>query len=104
LLNPTMMAEATRLVRAGRLAESTALLQRLVFGTTAPDTASASRRSSTESFTPWRRRMRRLRACASLRDRRRRHRIRPEKLSRSCAGCTACSIASSAAPGPDRMG
>ena len=40
LLNPTMMAEATRLVRAGRLAESTALLQRLS-GTTAPDTASA---------------------------------------------------------------
>jgi poly(hydroxyalkanoate) depolymerase family esterase len=43
LLNPTMMAEATRLVRAGRLAESTALLQRLVFGTTAPDTASGRR-------------------------------------------------------------
>jgi poly(hydroxyalkanoate) depolymerase family esterase len=40
LLNPTMMAEATRLVRAGRLAESTALLQHLVRGTTAPDTAS----------------------------------------------------------------
>jgi poly(hydroxyalkanoate) depolymerase family esterase len=43
LLNPTMMAEATRLVRAGRLAESTALLQRLVRGTTAPDTASGRR-------------------------------------------------------------
>jgi poly(hydroxyalkanoate) depolymerase family esterase len=42
LLNPTMMAEATRLVRAGRLAESTALLQRLIRGTTAPDTASGS--------------------------------------------------------------
>ncbi len=39
LLNPTMMAEATRLVRAGRLAESTALLQRLVSGATAPDDA-----------------------------------------------------------------
>jgi poly(hydroxyalkanoate) depolymerase family esterase len=34
-----MMAEATRLVRAGRLAESTALLQRLVRGTTAGNSA-----------------------------------------------------------------
>jgi poly(hydroxyalkanoate) depolymerase family esterase len=41
LLNPTMMAEATRLMRAGRLAESTALLQRLVRGAMAPDTARA---------------------------------------------------------------
>jgi poly(hydroxyalkanoate) depolymerase family esterase len=40
LLNPTTMAEATRLVRLGRLAESTALLQRLIRGATAPDTAS----------------------------------------------------------------
>lgn len=39
LLNPTMMAEATRLVRAGRLAESTALLQRFIRGAMAPDTA-----------------------------------------------------------------
>ena len=37
-LDPTTMAEATRLVRAGRLAESTALLQRLIRGTTASDT------------------------------------------------------------------
>ena len=39
LLNPTAMIEATRLVRAGRLAESTALLQRLMTGATPPDTA-----------------------------------------------------------------
>lgn len=38
LLNPTAMIEATRLVRAGRLAESTALLQNLVRGTMTPET------------------------------------------------------------------
>ena len=38
LLNPSTMVEAARLVRAGRLAESTALLQRLVRGATAPHT------------------------------------------------------------------
>ncbi len=38
LLNPNAMIEATRLVRAGRLAESTALLQHLIRGTTAPET------------------------------------------------------------------
>ena len=43
LLNPTTMAEATRLVRAGRLAESTALLQRLIRSATAPNTAAGDR-------------------------------------------------------------
>jgi len=36
LLDPNAMIEATRLARAGRLAESTALIQQLVSGTTAP--------------------------------------------------------------------
>jgi poly(hydroxyalkanoate) depolymerase family esterase len=40
LLNPNAMIEATRLMRAGRLAESTALLQQLIRGTTAPDSGS----------------------------------------------------------------
>src|SRR5690348_5938687 len=35
-LDQNMMREATRLVRAGRLAESTALLQHLLGGTAAP--------------------------------------------------------------------
>ena len=39
-LNPNAMIEATRLLRAGRLAESTALLQQLIRGTTAPDSGS----------------------------------------------------------------
>ena len=38
--DPKAMAEATRLVRGGRLAESTALLQRLLRGAPAPGTAS----------------------------------------------------------------
>jgi poly(hydroxyalkanoate) depolymerase family esterase len=38
-LDPKTMAEATRLVRGGRLAESTALLQRLMRGAPAPSTA-----------------------------------------------------------------
>jgi poly(hydroxyalkanoate) depolymerase family esterase len=37
LLNPTAMIEATRLVRAGRLAESTALVRQLIRGTTGSD-------------------------------------------------------------------
>ena len=36
-LNPNMMLEATRLTRAGRLTEATALLQRMLRGETAPD-------------------------------------------------------------------
>jgi poly(hydroxyalkanoate) depolymerase family esterase len=39
LLNQNTMAEATRLARAGRLAESAALLQRLIRDATAPNTA-----------------------------------------------------------------
>ena len=35
-LNPNMMSEATRLTRAGRLSEATALLQRMLGGTTKP--------------------------------------------------------------------
>lgn len=38
MLNPNIMLEATRLTRAGRLTESTALLQRMLRGETAPDT------------------------------------------------------------------
>jgi poly(hydroxyalkanoate) depolymerase family esterase len=38
-LDPKTIAEATRLVRAGRLAESTALLQRMMRGAAAPRTA-----------------------------------------------------------------
>jgi poly(hydroxyalkanoate) depolymerase family esterase len=41
MLNPTMMLEATRLTRAGRLTEATALLQRMLRGETAPDQSSA---------------------------------------------------------------
>ena len=37
MLNPNMMLEATRLTRAGRLTEATALLQRMLRGETAPD-------------------------------------------------------------------
>src|SRR5262245_30801917 len=37
MLDPNKMAEATRLTRAGRLAEATALLQRMVRGESAPD-------------------------------------------------------------------
>lgn len=37
MLNPNIMLEATRLTRAGRLTESTALLQRMLRGETAPD-------------------------------------------------------------------
>jgi poly(hydroxyalkanoate) depolymerase family esterase len=40
LLDPKTMTEATRLVRAGRLAESTALLSRMMSGATTPSTAS----------------------------------------------------------------
>ena len=56
MLDPNTMAEATRLTRAGRLTEATALLQRMLRGEPAPNTASgtagvalpdASRRSST---------------------------------------------------------
>ena len=36
MLNPNIMLEATRLTRAGRLAEATALLQRMLRGETAP--------------------------------------------------------------------
>ena len=39
LLDPKTIAEATRLVRTGRLAESTALLQRMMRGTVVPGTA-----------------------------------------------------------------
>ena len=35
-LNPNMMLEATRLTRAGRLSEATALLQRMLGGETKP--------------------------------------------------------------------
>src|ERR1051325_7995252 len=38
LLNASAMIEARRLVRAGRLAESTALIQRLLAGAPAPNT------------------------------------------------------------------
>jgi poly(hydroxyalkanoate) depolymerase family esterase len=38
MLNPNMMLEATRLTRAGRLNEATALLQRMLRGKTASDT------------------------------------------------------------------
>ena len=41
-LNPNMMLEATRLTRAGRLAEATALLQRMLRGETVPDKSSGS--------------------------------------------------------------
>jgi hypothetical protein len=37
MLNPNTMLEATRLTRAGRLIEATALLQRMLRGETAPD-------------------------------------------------------------------
>jgi poly(hydroxyalkanoate) depolymerase family esterase len=37
MLDPTRMAEATRLTRAGRLAEATALLQRMLRGEPSPD-------------------------------------------------------------------
>ena len=37
MLNPNMMLEATSLTRAGRLAEATTLLQRMLRGETAPD-------------------------------------------------------------------
>jgi poly(hydroxyalkanoate) depolymerase family esterase len=37
MLNPNMILEATRLTRAGRLTEATALLQRMLRGETAPD-------------------------------------------------------------------
>ena len=37
MLNPNMMLEATRLTRAGRVTEATALLQRMLRGETAPD-------------------------------------------------------------------
>ena len=37
MLNPNMMLEATRLTRAGRLTEATALFQRMLRGETAPD-------------------------------------------------------------------
>ena len=36
VLNPNTMLEATRLTRAGRLAEATTLLQRMLRGETAP--------------------------------------------------------------------
>jgi poly(hydroxyalkanoate) depolymerase family esterase len=39
MLDPNMMAEATRLTRAGRLTEATALLQRMLCPKPAPDTA-----------------------------------------------------------------
>ena len=39
MLNPNMLLEATRLTRAGRLTEATALLQRMLRGETAPDTS-----------------------------------------------------------------
>jgi poly(hydroxyalkanoate) depolymerase family esterase len=41
-LNPNMMLEATRLTRANRLAEATALLQRMLRGETVPDMISGS--------------------------------------------------------------
>jgi len=37
MLNPNKMAEATRLTRSGRLAEATALIQRMLRGETSPD-------------------------------------------------------------------
>ena len=37
MLNPNKMVEATRLARAGRLIEATALLRRTLRGETAPD-------------------------------------------------------------------
>jgi hypothetical protein len=37
MLNPNTMVEATRLTRAGRLTEATALLQRMLRGEAAPD-------------------------------------------------------------------
>jgi poly(hydroxyalkanoate) depolymerase family esterase len=40
-LNPNMMLEATRLTRASRLTEATALLQRMLRGETVPDSGSA---------------------------------------------------------------
>jgi hypothetical protein len=37
MLSPNQMLEVTRLTREGRLAEATALLQRILRGETAPD-------------------------------------------------------------------
>ena len=42
MLNPNTMLEATRLTRAGRLTEATALLQRMLRGETAPDMSFSS--------------------------------------------------------------
>jgi hypothetical protein len=39
VLNPNIVLEATRLTRAGRLAQATTLLQRKLRGETAPDMA-----------------------------------------------------------------
>ena len=68
VLNPDSMLEATRLTRAGRLAEATTLLQRMLRGETAPDIGirqplitllrpDASRRSLTRMPRPSSRRM-----------------------------------------------
>ena len=66
VLNPNTMLEATRLTRAGRLAEATTLLQRMLRGETAPDTSAspmtllrpdAIRRSLTRRPRPSRRRI-----------------------------------------------
>ena len=40
MLNQDIIREATRLTRAGKLAEATALLQRMLRGESAPDTPS----------------------------------------------------------------
>ena len=61
MLNPNTMLEATRLTRAGRLIEATALLQRMLRGETAPDMSFGSAGDnalagrSRQSLTPRRR-------------------------------------------------
>jgi hypothetical protein len=96
MLDPNKMAEATRLTRAGRLAEAVALLQRMLraesprnttFGTAVDIVPTGgSPQSLTRRPSPRRRLVRRLQASASKVARRAGHsQARPRLLSGTCS-------------------